>query len=159
MPSVLFVCQGNLFRSVAAAAIFKEKLRCSAPDWQEWKVESVGTWANENLPTTPEMVAVMAKRGLDVKNHRSRMVSAEILAGFALVLTMERGQKEALQIEFPFAAKRIFLLSEMAGANVQVNDPLDTSPAGLQMISNEINDWIERGFPRILELGRSQPFI
>jgi protein-tyrosine phosphatase len=156
MPSVLFVCQGNLFRSVAAAAIFKEKLRRSAPDWQEWQVESVGTWANENLPTTPEMLAVMAKRGLDVKNHRSRMVSAEILAGFALVLTMERGQKEALQIEFPFAAKRTFLLTEMAGANLQINDPLDKSSAGLQIITAEIDDWLERGFPRILELGRSQ---
>jgi protein-tyrosine-phosphatase len=158
MPAVLFVCQGNLFRSVAAAAIFSDKLRRNAdPDWQEWRVESVGTWANENLPTTPEMIAVLAKRGLDVKNHRSRMVSAEILANFALVLTMERGQKEALQIEFPFAAKRIYLLSEMAGANVQINDPLDTSAAGLQMLSNEIDGWLERGFPRILELGRAAP--
>jgi len=157
MPSVLFVCQGNLFRSVAAAAIFSDKLRRhGAPDWQEWRVESVGTWADENLPTTPEMIAVMAKRGLDVKNHRSRMVSAEILADFALVLTMERGQKEALQIEFPFAAKRTYLLSEMAGANVQINNPLDTSPAGLQILSVQIDEWLERGFLRILELGRSQ---
>jgi protein-tyrosine phosphatase len=156
MPSVLFVCQGNLFRSVAAAAIFNEKLRRSESDWQQWRVESVGTWAMQDLSTTPEMVAVMAKRGLDVKSHRSRMVSAEILTGFALVLTMERGQKEALQIEFPFAAKRTYLLTEMAGANVQINDPLDTSSTGLQIISNEIDDWVERGFQRILELGRSQ---
>jgi protein-tyrosine phosphatase len=157
MPSVLFVCQGNLFRSVAAAAIFSDKLRRhGALDWQEWRVESVGTWANENLPTTPEMIAVMAKRGLDVKNHRSRMVSSEILADFALVLTMERGQKEALQIEFPFAAKRTYLLSEMAGANVQINNPLDTSPAGLQILSVQIDEWLERGFLGILELGRSQ---
>jgi protein-tyrosine phosphatase len=156
MPSVLFVCQGNLFRSLAASEFFKEKLHRSAPDWQQWRVESVGTWASENLPTTPEMMAVMAKRGLDVKGHRSRMVSAEILADFALVLTMERGQKEALQIEFPFAAKRTYLLTEMAGANVQINDPLDTSLAGLQTVSNEIDDWLERGFQRILELGRSQ---
>jgi protein-tyrosine-phosphatase len=156
VPSVLFVCQGNLFRSVAAAAIFKEKLRRSALDWQAWRVESVGTWARENLPTTPEMLAVMAKRGLDVKQHRSRMVSAEILADFALVLTMERGQKEALQIEFPFAAKRTYLLTEMAGANAQIIDPLDTTSPGLQVITSEIDDWLERGFPRILELGRSQ---
>jgi len=144
-----------MFRSVAAAAIFSDKLRRTDPDWREWRVESVGTWANQNLPTTPEMIAVMDKRGLDVKDHRSRMVSAEILADFALVLTMERGQKEALQIEFPFAAKRIYMLSEMAGANVQINDPLDRSPAGLQLLSAQIDGWLERGFPRILELGRA----
>jgi protein-tyrosine-phosphatase len=156
MPSVLFVCQGNLFRSVAAAAIFTEHLRRTEADWQQWRVESTGTWAKENLPTTAEMVAVMAKRGLDVKNHRSRMVTAEMMAGFTLILTMERGQKEALQIEFPFASKRTYLLTEMAGANVQIDDPMDTSSRGLQSICDEIGDWLERGFPRILELGRSQ---
>jgi protein-tyrosine-phosphatase len=156
MPSVLFVCQGNLYRSVAASAIFIEKLRRSEEDWQQWCVESAGTWARENLPTTPEMMGVMAKRGLDVKNHRSRMVSAEILAGFALILTMESGQKEALQIEFPFASRRIYLLTEMAGARVQIYDPFDTSALGLQILFNQIDDWLERGFQRILELGRAQ---
>jgi protein-tyrosine-phosphatase len=156
MPSVLFVCQGNLFRSVAASAIFRQKLRSSAPDWQEWRIESAGTWARENQPTTPEMLSAMARRGLDVKSHRSRMVSSEIMAGFALILTMEFGQKEALQIEFPFAAKRTYLLSEMAGLRVQISDPLDTSASGLQMLADEISDWIEQGFQRILELGRSQ---
>ena len=156
MPSVLFVCQGNLFRSVAASTIFIEKLRLSAPDWQQWRVESAGTWATENLLATPEMMAVMAKRGIDVKNHRSRMVSAEMLASFALILTMERGQKEALQIEFPFAARRTYLLTEMAGAKLQIDDPLDRSAVGLQILSDEIDNWLERGFLRILELGRSQ---
>jgi protein-tyrosine phosphatase len=103
------------------------------------------------------MVAVMAKRGFDVKNHRSRVVSAEILAGFALILTMEFGQKEALQVEFPTASRRVYLLTEMAGARVQIDDPLDTSVISLQELTNEIDNWLERGFLRILELGRSQP--
>ena len=155
MPSVLFVCQGNLYRSVASEAIFKEKLRLSAPDWQEWRVESAGTWADEDFPPTPEMLTVMAKRGIDVADHRSRMVTAEIMSDFALILTMERGQKEALQIEFPFAARRTFLLSEMCGANAQVDDPSGLSAGGLQLKINEIDGWLERGFQRILELGRN----
>jgi protein-tyrosine-phosphatase len=155
MPSVLFVCQGNLYRSVAASAIFIEKLRRSEADWQQWRVESAGTWARENLPTTPEMTEVMAKRGLDVKNHRSRIVSAEILAAFALILAMESGQKEALQIEFPFATRRVYLLTEMAGAKVEIDDPFDTSAMGLQILCNQIDDWLERGFQRILELSRA----
>ncbi len=154
MPSVLFVCQGNLFRSVAAAALFQQKLRDSAPDWQDWRVESAGTWARENFPTTPEMVVVMATRKLDVKSHRSRTVSAEILADFALILTMEFGQKEALQIEFPFAAKRTYLLSEMSGVKAEIRDPLDTSIGGLQLLVGEIDQWVTEGFDRILELGR-----
>ena len=84
------------------------------------------------------------------------MVSAEMLASFALILTMERGQKEALQIEFPFAARKTYLMTEMAGAKLQIDDPLDRSAVGLQILSDEIDDWLERGFLRILELGRSQ---
>ena len=85
------------------------------------------------------------------------MISGELMGSYALILAMENGQKEALQIEFPFAAKRTYLLAEMAGDSQQIDDPFDTSAMGLQILCDEIDDWLERGFQRILELGRSQP--
>ncbi len=58
-----------------------------------------------------------------------------------------------MQVEFPSVSKRVYLLTEMAGARVEIGDPFDTSVMGLQILCNQINDWLERGFQRILELG------
>ena len=43
----------------------------------------------------------MSQRGLDIRDHRSRTVTAEMLESSDLILTMETGHKEALQVEFP----------------------------------------------------------
>jgi protein-tyrosine-phosphatase len=154
MPAVLFVCTGNLYRSPISAALFRAILVEEWPDASAWRVESAGTWAQANQPAPPEVLQVMAKRGLDLKSHRSRTVSAEILAEFDLILTMESGQKEALWIEFPQFAKRIFMLSEMAGPRVTISDPVDRSVEGVSEVAREIEDWLEMGKERIFQLAR-----
>jgi protein-tyrosine-phosphatase len=82
------------------------------------------------------------------------MITAEILANFNLVLVMESGQKEALCIEFRTAATKIFMLSEMANVLAPINDPRDLSENGLSQLSVEIEHWLRRGMPRIIELAR-----
>ena len=154
MQAVLFVCTGNLFRSPISAALFKAILAQDQPVASGWRIESAGTWAQANQPAPPEVIQVMAKRGLDLKSHRSRMVSAEILAGFDLILTMESGQKEALCIEFPQFAGRVFMLSEMAGTRVTINDPVDRSVDGISEVAQEIEDWLKKGKYQIIQLAR-----
>jgi protein-tyrosine phosphatase len=154
MPSVLFVCQGNIFRSPISMATFIKMIPDFDPQWKEWKVESAGTWAKTDVLCSPELIHVMALRGIDLTQHRSRMITAEILANFNLVLVMESGQKEALCIEFRTAATKIFMLSEMANVLAPINDPRDLSENGLSQLSVEIEHWLRRGMPRIIELAR-----
>ena len=82
------------------------------------------------------------------------MVSEEILAEFDLILTMESGQKEALCIEFPQIAKRVFMLSEMAGSRISISDPIDRSVAGIRDVALEIEDWLRLGKDRIFQLAQ-----
>jgi len=152
MPAVLFVCTGNLYRSPISAALFNAILVQKQADLSAWRVESAGTWAQADQPSPPEVLQAMAKRGLDLTSYRSRMVSAEILAEFDLILTMESGQKEALCIEFPKIARRVFMLSEMAGSQVSISDPIDRSVDGVGDVALEIEDWLTRGKDRIFQL-------
>jgi protein-tyrosine phosphatase len=123
-------------------------------DPSTWRVESAGTWAQVNQPAPPEVLQVMAKHGLDLRSHRSRMVSEEILGEFDLILVMESGQKEALCIEFPQIANRVFMLSEMAGPRISINDPIDRSVDGVRDVVLEIEDWLTLGKDRIFQLAQ-----
>ena len=119
---------------------------------REWLVESAGTWAQAGIASTPFSVQAMAAMGLDTSAHKSQPVTEELLNRFSLVLTMESGHKEAIQVEFPQAAGRVYMLSEMAGETAPVNDPIGNPYEEYVNTSKEIEDWITKGLPKILEL-------
>ena len=149
--SVLLVCTANQCRSPMAEAMLKSYLIKMDPGC-DWIIESAGTWTESGHPATPYGVTVMAKMGLDTSRHRSQPISKELLDRFELILTMEAGHKEAIQIEFPQLANRVYLLSEMAGEQVPVLDPIGEPIEAYQQTANEIKNWIQKGIPKILEL-------
>ena len=148
--SVIVICTANQCRSPMAAAILRNYLNRMDPD-TSWRVESARTWATPGVPATPQGVQVMAQRGLDTSQHRSRSISKGLLDQFQLILTMESGHKEAIQVEFPDLANRVFLLTEMAGHKVSIKDPIGEPFFKYQSTAREIDEWITRGLPKILE--------
>jgi protein-tyrosine-phosphatase len=94
----------------------------------------------------------MRAYGLDLGSHRARCVSAELLAQYDLILTMEAGQAEALRIEFPGAAPRVRLFSAAAGSEGDVADPIGQPPEVYPALAAEIEALIEQGFDRLCQL-------
>ena len=155
MPSVLFVCTGNRYRSPLAAAIFKKCLG-EVKDRNEWIVGSAGTWTKSGLPPDSRAIRDAKRLGLDLKPHHSRQVDASLLAQSNLVLVMEAGQKEALQIEFPAEREKIHLLSEVVDGTAY--DILDTFGLGEdagQDDVQELSGMIISGFKSICALARN----
>ena len=154
MPSVLFVCTANQYRSPLAAACFHFELEARG-QLRDWTVESAGTWAQPGLPAAVQAREAAVKLGISLDGHVTRQVSAELVQGFDLVLLMEAGQVEAMNAEFPSTARKMFLLSEMvAGVGYNIPDPALFYQEG-QEIALEIRDLVSRGFDKIVSLAES----
>lgn len=85
---VLTVCTHNRTRSVMTAAMLQSALDHGLGGGAAL-VRSAG-FGPPDMPPIDDAVSAMDKRGLDVSGHRSRRVTAEIVAGADLVLAAER---------------------------------------------------------------------
>lgn len=155
-PSVLFVCMANICRSPMAAALFRARLKNERPDWQFWRVDSAGTWALDGEMAAKNARLVMSQRQLDISEHRAKTVTAEMVKSYDLILTMEAGQKEALQIEFPKVADRVFLLSEMEGSSGPIQDPIGRDMAAFEETVDTIDQIFAKGMSKIFSLVDSE---
>jgi protein-tyrosine-phosphatase len=87
-------------------------------------VESAGTGAWEGAPASEGAYLVGLEGGLDLSEHRARLLTGEVIASSDLILTMARHHR-ARAIELG-AADRVHLLGEFAGrrgADAEVADP------------------------------------
>ena len=88
MQSVLFVCTGNVFRSVAAEYALKTLL-CERSDYV---IGSAGIAANPQ-PVHEWIAQYLRQKGVDVSQHRPRRLTRELLNQTGLVVAMSRDHR------------------------------------------------------------------
>lgn len=154
MPSILFVCTANQYRSPLAAAFFSRKLHADG-SFPGWVVESAGTWAVPGRGVPSDGLLAAQEMGIDLEDHHTRQLDRDLLARYDLILVMEKGHREALRIEFPFIQKKVYLLSMVADQlEYDIADPVNS---GLETgdIVTEMSRLIDRAYPNICRLVRS----
>ena len=154
MPSILFVCTGNIHRSPMAEAIFKDFVEQQGVS-ENWEISSAGTWTKDGLPTTQEVVDVLKELGVAIERHASKQISREIFDESDLVLVMSQNHKEALCAEFPHGKHKVYLLSEMIGEKMDVEDPIGGTMEDFREAAHDIREYLTKGYKRINELAIS----
>lgn len=155
MPSILFVCTANMFRSPIAAAILQKEID-QQENASDWLVNSAGTWTTNELPA-PEFTRKISKRLElpDIEKHRTRQVDGNLLENTDLIIVMEANHKEALISEFPSIKNRVFLLTEIVkGKSIDIPDPVMLL-IDADNVANQIADLISIGFDKILDVADS----
>lgn len=80
MRTILFVCEGNRFRSQVAEAFFN----AWAPEG--WQAISAGT--NPKAAVHPRAVELMAEMGIDISRQKPKAIDLEVAAGAERVIAM-----------------------------------------------------------------------
>jgi protein-tyrosine-phosphatase len=86
-------------------------------------------------PATPDAVAVLADRGLDLTAHRSRTMTRDELEAADLVLAMERRHLQEAIATVPFVRDRALTL---------VDAVRRAEPAAARRPAESLADWAER---------------
>jgi protein-tyrosine-phosphatase len=151
MKTIVFICTANIARSPMAQILFNNKM-VEMGLKKYYQAESAGSWGVDDIPAAIEGQQVMRQRGLDLSAHRSRVVTQEIIENADLVLTMERGHKEALKIEFPEKSGKIFLLSEIVNTIYDIEDPYNRGTEAFEETAQELESILANGINEILKL-------
>lgn len=120
--SVLFVCSGNIMRSVLAAAVFRDALTRRGI---AVAVDTAGLRALPDLPPAQRTVSAADAAGLDVRSHRSKRIDGVDIDAFDAVFAMDRLQAFEIERRFPRARGKTYLLGAcLAGyQTVEIEDP------------------------------------
>ena len=152
MHTILFVCTGNQYRSPIAAEAFRNQLFQDGIDEAEWRVSSAGTWTAPGQDPPDEALELAHSHGLAIDGHKTRMLTANMLAESDLIVTMEEGQKESIKAEFPFARDKIYLLSQVVeGIVYDIPDPA-TANGEAHNIIGDLVSMIQVGYMKIYSL-------
>ena len=153
MPSVLFICTGNMFRSQIAEAVFRDQLQRDG--LSGWTVSSAGTWTAPGQPPPRVTLELARSLGLDLSGHLTRLVDAPMLESADVVLAMASGHKEAIEVEFPSARKKTYLISQvLTGKAYDIPDPA-MAPAETEVILRNLVALIRDGKEKIIQLAES----
>lgn len=111
MKHILFVCTGNTCRSPMAEAVLRHLAEEEGRD--DIVVESAGLAAWPGAPASDYAIQALAEAGIDLRGHRARQLTREMVERAHLVLTMTWDQKEAVLKLVPQAEGKVFTLKEM----------------------------------------------
>jgi len=136
-----------------AMGLFQAKIKSEAG---LWRIGSAGVWAEEGLPAATNTKLVVHKRGIDLSSHRSTRISSELLEEYALILVMEKWQRDALRSTFPIFSDKVFQLSEMAHKNGDIIDPIGHPLLEFEATAREIEIFLNQGFDQISQLSSKQ---
>ena len=111
---------------------------------------SAGIFAEEGNPPAINAVDSLGALGINIRDHRSQRVTAEVIDKSDLILTMTSSHKEMLVSNYPDKKYKIFMLNEYAfGKARDIQDPYGGNKQVYDRARDEIIEAIEKIYKHI----------
>jgi len=128
--------------AILATSIFKEA-------GLDVEVFSAGVSAWGGASASANAIQAMIDENLNLSEHKSQLISQELLSQATLVLTMTRGHLAVIQSACP--TTRAFTLSEFAGFDGEVCDPFGGDLATYRACATQIKELLMSCVTKIRE--------
>jgi len=126
---VLFLCWGNVCRSPMAARYCESRLADRGVEGVT--VASAGLGEREGRPSPPDAVATAADYGVDLRDHRSRRLTSDLVAESDAVFVMDFNDFHDVRSRHPDVLDATFFLRTFAGdGRAADDDPTIPDPHG-----------------------------
>jgi protein-tyrosine phosphatase len=144
MRRVLFVCTGNIFRSLTAEYALRAALRENA----EIHVSSAGT---DDYPhvVRPEVRAYLLEKGLDVRPHVRRTLTQALVDESHLLIVMGTDHRDALKQAF---GRSVPLYLEACGEAAEGLPDIEEVIADYRTNPAAVTAHVRQTIDRIIEL-------
>ena len=114
--AVLFVCKGNICRSPFAARLFASRANSS--------VRILTAGFHPSGRSTPDVAAAVARDwGVNLEDHRSALITEDLLRSSGIVFGFDFGQVVAIRALFPSFASKVVLIGALDDGPLQIPDP------------------------------------
>lgn len=133
---ILVVCHGNICRSPFAAERLADRVRPIGIE-----VRSAG-FLGQGRPSPREALVAAAEYGVDLRDHRSRLVVPSLLGPADLILVMDGVQWATLRFDFGCAGARMVFLGDLdpgAARERAIPDPWDRPLAEFRTVYARID--------------------
>lgn len=163
---VIFVCNGNIHRSVIAAQCFIDVLKKNKLS-SRFIVDSYGLQGTQGTaPPKHKRLSdypkeweaanpTLQKLNIDISNHKFQKITANIIKKAGIVIAMDNkvysGKKNSLTKQFPNQTKKIHAFSELTSHNKYIKDPVKSSDKKLhKKIIKSIYSTLNKNYKIIL---------
>lgn len=145
MGPIICVCTGNICRSPMAERLLAKALQDAGIT--NIKVISAGVGAYDGNPASSHGITVMDELGLDLRDHRSQLLTRELIDSASLILVMTQMHKFAIEQDFGPVKTPVHLWREFRPAPKQVSDPYGAEVEAYletrESIAEAVEDWVK----------------